>query len=62
MEFKLIEAVQKCPCLFDKSEQDYRNKLKKEESWASVAAATGATGNSFYIHIIYRFNFPNIFS
>ncbi|XP_017471609.1 PREDICTED: uncharacterized protein LOC108362957 [Rhagoletis zephyria] len=44
MEFKLIEAVQMHPCLYDKSIVAYRNRLGKEKAWNYVAAATGCSG------------------
>ncbi|XP_065360357.1 uncharacterized protein LOC135954207 [Calliphora vicina] len=43
MEDRLIEAIQKRPCLFDKKSLMYRNKLAKERSWKSVSQVVGAS-------------------
>ncbi|XP_017468474.1 PREDICTED: uncharacterized protein LOC108360618 [Rhagoletis zephyria] len=43
MEYKLIEAVQMHPCLYDKSSVAYRNRLAKEKAWNYVAGAIGCS-------------------
>uniref|UniRef100_A0A034W5S2 Transcription factor Adf-1 n=1 Tax=Bactrocera dorsalis TaxID=27457 RepID=A0A034W5S2_BACDO len=43
MEVKLIKAVKRHPCLFDRSSTDFRNQYLKEEAWVAAAISTGAS-------------------
>lgn len=40
----LIEFVEKCPHLYNKSSPDYRDKIKAQNSWCNIAEAFNATG------------------
>ena len=44
MTSTLLDAVRANPILWDKSRNDYFNKIKKEKVWAEVAQACGITG------------------
>ncbi|XP_017467813.1 PREDICTED: uncharacterized protein LOC108360136 isoform X2 [Rhagoletis zephyria] len=55
MEYKLIEAAQIHPCLYDKSIGAYRNRLAKEKAWNYVAGATGCSGNGTASESVDRF-------
>ncbi|XP_018788166.1 PREDICTED: uncharacterized protein LOC108968531 [Bactrocera latifrons] len=43
MEVKLIKAIKRHPCLFDRSSTDFRNQYLKEEAWVAAAISTGAS-------------------
>ncbi|XP_024884677.1 uncharacterized protein LOC112462848 [Temnothorax curvispinosus] len=40
---RLIELVEKCSHLYNKSSPDYKDKLKSQNSWCSIAEALNAT-------------------
>lgn len=41
---RLIELVDKCSYLYNKSNPDYKDKIKSQNSWCSIAEALNATG------------------
>lgn len=45
---RLIELVEKCSHLYNKSSPDYKDKIKSHNSWCSIAEALNATGMYMY--------------
>ena len=41
---KLIEAIKRCPALFDKTKHCYHDKVAKENCWLEVSSDTGMSG------------------
>lgn len=48
MEDRLIEAIRKRPCIYDKRCLMYRNKLAKEKAWKAVSQVVGVNGNKYF--------------
>ena len=40
----LIDLVEKCDNLYDKSRPDYKDRVKAQNSWQSIAETMNATG------------------
>lgn len=41
---RLIELIEKCSHLYDKNSPDYKDKIKCQNSWCSIAKMLNATG------------------
>lgn len=50
---RLIELVEKCFHLYNKSSPDYKDKIKSQNSWCSIAEALNATGVYVLVLFIY---------
>jgi len=54
IDLRLIELVEKCSHLYDKSSPDYKDKIKAQNAWVSIAKLLNASGVyaiSFYLFI-----------
>lgn len=41
---KLIEFVRNCPCLYEKTHTDFKNREKRSRAWMEIAKNLGVDG------------------
>lgn len=49
---KLIESVRNCPCLYDKTHKDFKDREKKRRAWIEVANNLDVDGK-YNINLIF---------
>ena len=54
-EDTLAEEVRKYPCLYDKSEEGYKDRTKNRNAWNAVDQALGAEKGTFFYYFLLLF-------